>query len=253
MTNSRIEEDVLALRDTMERLAHDYRATIMELSNRSPRQLARFRALADAYQAFSDDLDDIVARNRASAIASEQDHGKTPVEAAKDAALVAAAAAEAGKTCAAAAKSYGSSPTPKHWYLFARQAHHPDLGAGLVFETWRPSLPGNASAPEALFVYRGQQSTMVAQTNLDNLALLPAVLTSAEDYESAPVGTIISGAVETGEEQGPSPEDIAQDSISYGRHLLEKWEDGYWHARLSKCSSRKLANETRKVIRYGNQ
>lgn len=113
--------------------------------------------------------------------------------------------------------------------LFGRWATHPTYGRGIIASD---KLDGDG---EVNFRYRcsgAETGVVVEYASLDDLTLDPTTLTTAEDFEGAPEGTIVEGPM--------SPKDVAV-----------KTEDG-WYRTGGMHAMAVEYMPTCRVIRWGN-
>ena len=112
--------------------------------------------------------------------------------------------------------------------LFGRWAEHPMLGRGLIISGYldRTGRMLFASAKE-----NGNDDAQSDWIPLDSLTLDPVELTTVEDYDNAPAGTIVAL-------NGDSP---------YLKRVLGDWADRFGDKR----SDEGMAGTSRKVLRWG--
>ena len=82
---------------------------------------------------------------------------------------------------------------PEQESLFGRWATHPDYGRGIIVSR-KPDSDG-----EVRFAYRNSSYTDAVDTRFvrpESLDLDPATLTTTEDFENAPEGTIVEATTE---------------------------------------------------------
>lgn len=121
-------------------------------------------------------------------------------------------------------------PEPKPESLFGRWATHPERGRGIIISDKR-RFDGKVT-----FSWKDDTAEDGASElwlSIEDLTLDPATLTTQQDYQDAPVGTIVTNA---------------KDEFVWVKH------DGYWHASgFGRISSANLAKResTSRVIRWG--
>lgn len=112
--------------------------------------------------------------------------------------------------------------------LFGRWATHLELGRGIIINTYPDELGTVWFAIGKGEDHSGDRREWV---HLDNLTLDPVELTTLEDFENAPAGTIVAN-------NGDSP---------YTKRGLGDWADRFDEKR----SNEGMSGTSRKVLRWG--
>ena len=112
--------------------------------------------------------------------------------------------------------------------LFGRWATHPTYGRGIIFTAYPDDAGLVGFSFEKENIFGGAEWTMVSP---DTLTLDPVELTTAEDFENAPEGTIVA-----------RNEDYP---------FVKNGQGNWWDTYHNMFDEKELAGTSRKVLRWG--